>query len=216
MLASAGQDKKINVYSVANDFSRMHTMYGHTDAIFSLSFSPDSTRLVSGGADKSIRLWNPTEGTLLKKVYNAHKIYYISAVAHSPNGNLIASGSAESMIKIWDAKTLNLKFAISDAHSSNVNDLSFTLKGPFLLSASDDKTLKVIKIVLLDSYVRRSPVLLTYLRFSDAVHKFEGSEVAKFTNARNAYVTRFAGGLLQCGLIGGGPKGVLGVILSYV
>ena len=33
---------------------------------------------------------------------------------------------------------------------------------------------------------------------------------------RSAYAAKFAGGVLQCGLIGGGPKGVLGVILSYV
>ena len=74
-----------------------------------------------------------------------------------------------------------------------------------------------MKIALLDSYVRRSPVLLTYLRFSDAVHSSEEvEEVNKFEKARSAYTTKFTGGVLQCGLIGGGPKGVLGVILSYL
>jgi len=58
-------------------------------------------------------------------------------------------------------------------------------------------------------------MLLAYLRFSDAVNTSSGSEVQKFKNARSAYATKFAGGVLQCGLIGGGPKGVLGVILSY-
>ena len=102
---------------------------------------------------------------------------------------------------------------IDDAHSREVMDLSFTPKGPFLLSASDYIFFKVFKIALLDSYERRSPVLLAYLRFSDAVHKSEEvEEVNKFEKAR----TKFAGGLLQCGLIGGGPKGVLGEILSYV
>jgi len=151
---------------------------------------------------------------LLKTVDNAHSA--INVVAHSSNGNLIASGSDDQTIKIWDAKTLKLKFAIDDAHSNAVNDLSFTPTGPFLLSASDDRTVKVIKIALLDSYRWRSPVLLAYLRFSDAVNTSRGSEVRKFEKARSAYATKFAGGVLQCGLIGGGPKGVLGLTLSYV
>jgi len=64
--------------------------------------------------------------------------------------------------------------------------------------------------------VKRSPILLAYLRFSEAVNTSKGSEKQKFKKARSAYATKFAGGVLQCGLIGGGPKGVLGVILSYV
>jgi len=266
LLATAGYGKKIEVYSVANDFSRMHTMEGHmeghTNMIWSLSFSSDNPRLVSGCNKGSIRLWNSTEGTLLKTVNNAHS-KWISAVAHSPNGNLLASGSRDSTIKIWDAKTLKLKFAIDDAHSNGARDLSFTPTAPFLLSASWDTTVKVIKIALLESYERRDAVLLAYLRFSDAVHNGDGLsvkerhtqriknnpfealsttseneegveeeeecddeeeeggekvrlEVRKLKNAGSAYATKFAGGLLQCALTGGGPKGVLGVILSYV
>ena len=64
--------------------------------------------------------------------------------------------------------------------------------------------------------MKRSPVLLAYLCFTESVNSSSGSEVRKFEKARSAYATKFAGGLLQCGLIGGGPKGVLGVILSYV
>jgi len=68
-----------------------------------------------------------------------------------------------------------------------------------------------------ESYERRSPVLLANLRFSDAVHSSEEvEEVKKFAKARSAYATKLASGLLQCGLIGGGPKGVLGIILSFV
>jgi len=108
MFASAGDDKKIRVYSVANDFSLMHTLEGHTNWVRPLSFSPDCTRIVSGSNDGSIRLWNPTAGSLLKKVDNAHTDY-IWTVTHSPHGNLISSGGGDNTIKIWDATTLNLR-----------------------------------------------------------------------------------------------------------
>ena len=47
VLATAGYDTKIYVYSVANDFFRMFTLQGPTGIIWSLFFSPDHTRLVS-------------------------------------------------------------------------------------------------------------------------------------------------------------------------
>jgi len=193
MLATSSWVKKINVYSVANDFSCMQTMEGHTKSIYSLSSPSDSTRLVSAGYDESIRLWDPTAGSLLKTVDNAHT-NSITAITNSPNENLIASGSYDSTIKIWDAKTLKLKFVIFDAHSDGVNDLCFTTTGPFLLSASDDSTVKVIKIALLDSYQKRFPVLLAYLRFNDTVDESEEvEEVKKFANARRAYDTKIRG-----------------------
>jgi len=68
----------------------------------------------------------------------------------------------------------------------------------------------------LQRFESRSPVLLAYLRFSEKVNSSKGSEVRKFEKARSAYATKFAGGVLQCGLIGGGPKGILGKILSYL
>jgi len=150
---------------------------------------------------------------LLKTVDNAHT-ESIWSIAHSPNRNLIVSGCGGT-IKIWDAKTLNLKFEI-DEHESYVEDLNFNPTGPFLLSASWDTTMKVAKIALLEQYTSKFAVLLAYLRFSEAVNTASGNEVRKFEKARSAYATKFAGGLLQCGLTGGGPQGVLGVILGYV
>ena len=216
-MIATGADETINMYSIANDFSLMYTLEGHTQAIRSLSFAPDSNRLVSCGGDKSIRLWNPTAGTLLETVGNAHT-NEINTVAHSPSGNLIANCCDDGTIKIWDAKTLNLKFAIDDAHSTAVFDLSFSPTGPFLLSAgSDDKTAKVIKIALLENYERKFAVLLAYIRFTAMVDaSTEKEEVKKFDKVGRAYNSKFVTNFLRGSLIGGGPKGVLGAILSFV
>ena len=227
MLASGGAyDNQIRVHSVANEFSTTHTMEGHSLQIWSISFSPDSDRLISGGRDGSIRLWNPTNGKLVKTVENAHEYgktaenaheFSVYTVVHSHTGDLIASGSGTDLtgtINIWDAKTLKLKFAINDAHEMWVRDLSFSPKGR-LLSTSNDHSVKEIEIALRLINARRFAVLLAYLRFSEKVNSAKGGEVRKLEKARSTYV-KFAGGVLQCGLTGGGSKGVLGVILSYV
>jgi WD40 repeat protein len=45
-------------------------MYGHSDTIYSLSFSRDGNQLASAGADNAVRIWDPksAETTEISKV----------------------------------------------------------------------------------------------------------------------------------------------------
>ncbi|CAI4054181.1 hypothetical protein SKDZ_16G4310 [Saccharomyces kudriavzevii ZP591] len=56
-LVSSGYDNLINVYS-SDTWLKVASLEGHTDKIISLDVSNDSQFLVSGGWDRSIKLWN--------------------------------------------------------------------------------------------------------------------------------------------------------------
>ena len=79
---------------------------GHTNAVKSLSFSPDGEMIVSGSFDKSIRVWCsktglPAEGS---RPILGHE-YGVTAVAFSPGWTSIASGSYDKTVRVWDAES---------------------------------------------------------------------------------------------------------------
>jgi WD40 repeat protein len=66
--------------------------------------------LASGSWDKTIKIWNATDGTLKRTLYGHTD--YVYALAALNNGDL-ASGSRDSTIKIWNPVDGALKRNIS-------------------------------------------------------------------------------------------------------
>ncbi|RMG36563.1 MAG: hypothetical protein D6725_10385 [Planctomycetota bacterium] len=62
-LAIATADNKILLFDVAGKSTR--TLAGHTDRVTGLDFSADGKQLVSVGRDKTVRTWNPLDGSLI-------------------------------------------------------------------------------------------------------------------------------------------------------
>ena len=64
---------------------------GHTAPVESVAFSPDGSRIVSGGDDETLRLWNADTGQPIGEPLTGHTAAVLS-VAFSPDGKRIASG----------------------------------------------------------------------------------------------------------------------------
>ena len=64
---------------------------GHTDSVWSVAFSTDGGRIVSGSGDKSVRVWDASTGEMLK-VLEGHTDS-VWSVAFSTDGGRIVSGS---------------------------------------------------------------------------------------------------------------------------
>lgn len=83
-LASAGDDGLVLLWSLATGL-RIKTFHGHTAPINSLAFSNESTVLVSGAADDTVRVWDvatpPGEGANPSDVPSAQGAGGTSAAA---------------------------------------------------------------------------------------------------------------------------------------
>src|SRR6266700_6794162 len=76
----------------------LHIYSGHQAQVGSLAWSPDGTRLVSGSADGSARVWQVSSGEPLVS-YRGHqgRVY---SVAWSPDGRWIASGGEDTTVQL--------------------------------------------------------------------------------------------------------------------
>jgi WD40 repeat protein len=116
------------------------TITGHSSYVNTLAISPDGQTLVSGSADKTIKVWNLSTGQeilTLKSHLNP-----INTLVLSPDGQTLVSGSADKTIKIWNLST-GQEVRTLQGHSNPVNSLIISSDWQTLVSGSADKTIKV-------------------------------------------------------------------------
>jgi WD40 repeat protein/tetratricopeptide (TPR) repeat protein len=121
------------------NFVPTRTLTGHTNAIWSLTFSPNGQQLASGSEDNTINIWDVSDGSLLKTLKGHNDA--VASVAFSPDGKTLASGSYDKSIKFWSLEPPALP--ILEGHSDRVLNVAWSPEGKMLASASKDKTIKL-------------------------------------------------------------------------
>jgi WD40 repeat protein/broad specificity phosphatase PhoE len=114
-------------------------LFGHSDCVNAIIFSPDGKQLASASDDNTVRLWDAAIGATLQTL-EGHS-GRVNGVAFSPDGRQLTSTSDDETVKLWDAAT-GTTLQTLKGHSGRVNAVAFSPDGK-LASASDDKTVRL-------------------------------------------------------------------------
>jgi sterol desaturase/sphingolipid hydroxylase (fatty acid hydroxylase superfamily) len=79
------------------------TLTGHTGAVLSVAGSADGQRIVSGGEDGTVKVWDAATGQ--EQLTLTGHTRAVLSVAVSADGHCVVSGSADGQVKVWDATT---------------------------------------------------------------------------------------------------------------
>jgi len=116
------------------------TLKAHNGRVNSVAFSHDSKRILTGSADRTVRVWDVDKRQNRLSLHGHSSAVW--GVAFSADGKRILTGSVDQTAKVWDAakgtEPLTLK-----GHTSYVYSVTFSPDGKRILTGSADNSARV-------------------------------------------------------------------------
>lgn len=137
-LAVGCSQGKLKIYSLPGA-NLLYEITAHAGWVTSCTFSLDGNKIVTGGSDGKVKIWNHS-GTLLFTCsgHNGH----VTSVKVTPDNNFVVSSSKDNKIKIWNITTGELVKTLS-GHTEDVNAIDISPDGAWIVSASSDSTCRI-------------------------------------------------------------------------
>lgn len=97
--------------------------------------------LATGGSDGALCLWDLDSREKLASVPVG-----VTSLAFDPTGRFVAAGTLKQHVVIWEVKDLTKVFELT-GHQDRIGSVLFSPDGSWLVSASDDSTLRIWNVL---------------------------------------------------------------------
>lgn len=132
LIAVASGDS-ISILNIQN--AQISQLVAHTKPVNSVAFDNRGRFLLSGSADKTIRLWD-VSARKTQWVFEEHSNGVIS-VCFSPDNQLAASADSDGKILVWNVESRKTATSFK-SNLYSVNSLCFSPDGKYLLSTGSE------------------------------------------------------------------------------
>ncbi len=114
----------------------------HSDTVLSVQFSRDDKSLLSGAADKFVKMFDVASGKHVRS-FEGHT-HHVLGVAWKGDASLIASAGADNQIKVWNVETGEQTRTIA-GYNKQVTAVQFMGVGENIVSCGGDATVRFHK-----------------------------------------------------------------------
>ncbi len=136
----------IALWDVPTQKTRERRLKGHTWFVPSLAFTPAGRILISGGMDRTIRLWDVAEGRERQRFTNYSDGVW--RIRLSPDGKTLAADTTVGLQQLTLQDTLTGEITGQlRGHTKPVSDAQFSLDGRSLITSGWDGTVRVWDVV---------------------------------------------------------------------
>ncbi len=150
-LAVTGADQEVVVYHapftpgqpLTGDFGKVITRFKHDGPASGAAFLADSASLLTGSADKTVRLWKISQDAPSRNI--AGHANLVDGLAFSPDGALLASCSHDGTVRLWNVAD-GAALASIPAFTTPVYCVTFSADGKYLLAGSYSRSMKWIDV----------------------------------------------------------------------
>ena len=120
--------------------SDLLTLKGQLQFVNAASFSPDGSRIITAGTDRTAKVWDASTGAVVL-TFKGHTAAVHSA-SFSPDGSRIVTAGEDQTAKVWDARTGAVVRTLKMETFGPV-DASFSPDGSRVVTTGLDNTTKV-------------------------------------------------------------------------
>ncbi len=132
-VALCGRARAARVFEVASGRELVPPLQ-HLDAVATIDWSPDGTRLLTSSWDHTLGLWNAVSGERLFTWHGQRRI--VRFARFSPDGSLVLSGGDDATAHLWS--TINGKeFDVLRGHAGPIVSGDFSSDGRRVVTAGD-------------------------------------------------------------------------------
>jgi len=128
----------IRIYQVRNG-KLISTLEATARDVYSLEFSPDGTKLLSGDRDGNVIISDVVSGRQDIRLDSGNTYY---RAVFSPDGKRVASADQDGKVRIWDVGSVAIIRTLL-GHTAPVRVIKFSPNGQLLATASEDNTVRI-------------------------------------------------------------------------